>query len=66
MDSSEAKKLKFWKSGHLTDLALSCLIDDEIEGGLQIVMRHHVKKCGMCRDRMAKYMKVDHLQNPKG
>lgn len=66
MDPKEALKLELWKQNHITPLGLSCLIDDEIEGGLEKVMRHHIKKCGLCRERMAMLLRVEHLHNPKG
>lgn len=64
MDLRTAKKLKLFKGGHLTKLGISCLIDDEIPGGLDIVMRHHVKTCKPCRSQMAVFLRVDRLARP--
>lgn len=64
MDLKTAKKLTLFKNGHLTSLGISCLIDDEMPGGLDTVMRHHIKGCAPCRSRMAGYLRVDNVMRP--
>lgn len=65
MDLAEFKKLNALKDGHLTQLGISILIDDEVPSGLDTVMRHHIKTCDLCRSEMAKFLRVDRIANPE-
>lgn len=66
MEPDKEKEPKFWKRDHLTNLAVSYLIDDEIPSEIATPMRLHIKACRGCRKELLRQLRIDHKVNPKG
>lgn len=65
MKPDDLNGLTLWKDGHLTDVAVSCLIDDEIPDDLAKPMRDHLQTCEACKTTFKMFLKVDHRTNPE-
>lgn len=66
MEPDKEKDPKFWKRDHLTNLAISYLIDDEVPPDVAVPMRQHFKACRACRKELLRKLGIDHKAHPKG
>jgi hypothetical protein len=57
---------KFWRRDHLTNLAISYLIDDEIPDDVAVSMRQHFKVCRACRKELLRRLGIENKLNPQG
>lgn len=66
MDKKDEKDAKFWRREHLTNLAISYLIDDEIPPDIAVPMRQHFKACKACRKELLRRLGIENKLNPQG